>query len=235
MIILFHMQIWIVLIMACVAVTHAMPRARGRGRGKPTHDVHEPKDASCSFEAWDAAYKKGKRAKRSHEPKDASCKKSYMDMETRSVFSRYLLESWGFGLKSALVVQKEAAMAVADGAEHNDLIMLAKLGCASHDDDVGPLMCVAHTCLCTSMLAHYVSCTWPYLSRLQGYMVPKQPSNVNRDLMRRVGDMFQGVTHDIPVSSFPMPMLISKGPKEGQRSSDISRHINSSSKCKKNY
>ena len=95
MILLFHMQIWIVLIMACVAVTHAMPRARGRGRGKPTHDVQEPKDASCSFEAWDAAYKKGKRAKRSHEPKDASCKKSYMDMETRSVFSRYLLESWG--------------------------------------------------------------------------------------------------------------------------------------------
>ena len=66
-------------------------------------------------------------------------------------------------------------------------------------------------------------------------MVPKQPSNVNRDLMRRVGDMFQGVTHDIPVSSFPMPMLISKGPKEGQRSSDISRHINSSSKCKKTH
>ena len=159
MILLFHMQIWIVLIMACVAVTHARPRARGRGRGKPTHDVHEPKDALGSFEAWDAAYKKGKRAKRSHEPKDASCKKSYMDMETRSVFSRYLLESWGFGLKSALVVQKEAAMAVADGADHKDLIMLAKLGCASHDNDVGPLMCVAHTCLCTSMLAHYVSCT----------------------------------------------------------------------------
>ena len=158
-----------------------------------------------------------------------------MDMETRNVFSRYLLESWGFGLKSALVVQKEAAMAVADGAEQEDLIILAKLGHASHDDDVGPLMCVAHTCLCTSMLAHYVSCTWPYLSRLQGYMVPKHPGNVNRDLMRQVGVMFQGVTHDIPVSSFPMPMLISKGPKEGQRSSDVSRHINSSSKCKKNH
>ena len=228
MVILFHMQIWIVLIMACVAVTHAMSRARGRGRGKPTHAVHEPKDASCknSFEAWDAAYKKRK-VKRSHDAR--------RDMETPSVLARYLLESWGFGLKSALVVQKEAAMAVADGADHKDLIMLAKLGCASHDNDVGPLMCVAHTCLCTSMLAHYVSCTWPYLSRLQGYMVPKQPSNVNRDLMRRVGDMFQGVTHDIPVSSFPMPMLISKGPKEGQRSSDISRHINSSSKCKKNH
>ena len=66
--------------------------------------------------------------------------------ETHSVLARYLLESWGFGLKSALVVQKEAAMAVADGADHKDLIMLAKLGCASHDNDVGPLMCVAHTC-----------------------------------------------------------------------------------------
>ena len=86
-------------------------------------------------------------------------------MEAPSVLARYLLESWGFGLKSALVVQKEAAMAVADGADHKDLIMLAKLGCAAHDDDVGPLMCVAHTCLCTSMLAHYVSCTWPYLSK----------------------------------------------------------------------
>ena len=60
MIILFHVQIWTALIMACVAVTHAMPRACGRGRGKPTHDVHEPKDASRknSTEAWDAAYKK---------------------------------------------------------------------------------------------------------------------------------------------------------------------------------
>ena len=109
-------------------------------------------------------------------------------------------------------------------------------------------MCVAHTCLCTSMLAHHVSCTqrmhewsndsgkrtWPYLSRLQGYMVPSKPGKVARDLMRNVGDMFQGVVHDIPVSSFPIPMLISKGPKEGQRSSDIRSHINSGSKWKKN-
>ena len=64
-------------------------------------------------------------------------------------------------------------------------------------------------------------------------MVPSQPSNVNRDLMRRVGDMFQGVVRDIPVSSFPVPMLISKGPTEGQRSKDSSNHINSSSKFKK--
>ena len=130
--------------MACVAVTHAMPRARGRGRGKPAHDVHAPSDASCknSFEAWDAAYKK-KEMKRIHH---AWREVADDGMEAPSVLARYLLESWGFGLKSALVVQKEAAMAVADGADHKDLIMIAKLGCASHDNDVGPLMCVAHTC-----------------------------------------------------------------------------------------
>ena len=135
----------------------------GRGRGTPIHDVHERKDESCSFHAWNREYKKKKRAKVSHEPKDASCKDSYKDVETPSVFSRYHLESWGFGLKSALVVQKEAAMAVADGADHKDLVMLAKLGSASHDDSVGPLMCVAHTCLCTFKV------TWiTYLT----YMVP---------------------------------------------------------------
>ena len=55
-----------------------------------------------------------------------------------SVMARYLLEAWGFGLKSAKVVQKEAAMAVADGATHEDLLMLAKLGQAVHDDVHGP-------------------------------------------------------------------------------------------------
>ena len=66
MILLFHMQIWIVLIMACVAVTHAMPRARGRGRGKPIHDVHERKDESCSFHAWNKEYKKRKKTEGEH-------------------------------------------------------------------------------------------------------------------------------------------------------------------------
>ena len=51
--------------------------------------------------------------------------------------ARYLLESWGFGLKSGIVVQREAAMAVADGADHEDLIMLARLGNAVHDDNRG--------------------------------------------------------------------------------------------------
>ena len=55
----------------------------------------------------------------------------------RSVMARYLLESWGFGLKSDIVVQREAALAVADGADHEDLIMLARLGNAVHDDNRG--------------------------------------------------------------------------------------------------
>ena len=72
--------------------------------------------------------------------------------------ARYLLESWGFGLKSAWVVQKEAAMAVADGADHKDLLMIAELWGAVHDSDVGPIMWVAHICSYTSMFAHDVPC-----------------------------------------------------------------------------
>ena len=52
--------------------------------------------------------------------------------------ARYLLESWGFGLKSSTMVQKEAAMAVADGADHEDLVALAQLGGVVHDDVHGP-------------------------------------------------------------------------------------------------
>ena len=64
-------------------------------------------------------------------------KKPTMKKES-SIMARYLLESWGFGLKSGVVVQKEAAMAVADGAVHEDLVMLARLGQAVHDDHHGP-------------------------------------------------------------------------------------------------
>ena len=55
-----------------------------------------------------------------------------------SVMARYRLQAWGFGLKSAHMVQKEAAMAVADGADHEDLIAVAQLGGAVHDDVHGP-------------------------------------------------------------------------------------------------
>ena len=56
-----------------------------------------------------------------------------------SVMARYVLQAWGFGLKSATMVQKEAAMAVADGAVHEELLELARLGNAAHDDFHGPV------------------------------------------------------------------------------------------------
>ena len=65
-------------------------------------------------------------------------KKEKAKINTPSVMARYLLEAWGFGLKSANMVQKEAAMAVADGATHEDLLALAQLGNAVHDDVHGP-------------------------------------------------------------------------------------------------
>ena len=227
MFIWFHVQLWIVLCLTWATVTHAMPRARGRGRGKRAHDVHAHSrgvhdDARSGFEAWDASYKK-KVGKRTLEHVAAVFK------PTSSVMARYLLEAWGFGLKSALVVQKEAAMAVADGAEHEDLIMLASLGHAVHDNDVGPIMCVVHVYSCTGTFAHDVPCTQRRgkcahtsnvrscadLSISQGYMVPQQPGNVARDLNRRVAAMTQGVLHDIPISSISIPLLINKGPRQG--------------------
>ena len=54
-----------------------------------------------------------------------------------SVMARYLLEAWGFGVKSAHGVQREAATAVADGADQPDLVKLAGLGTAEHDEDYG--------------------------------------------------------------------------------------------------
>ena len=157
MAIFFQIQ-WAMLLLACVA--HAMPRPRGRGagrgRGKKAHGVHaHPPDGHAevecdmlpSFEAWAGRFnKKWSRRPCGHEERPPS------------VMARYLLESWGFGLKSAWVVQKEAAMAVADGADHKDLLMLAELGGAVHDSDVGPIMWVAHICSYTSMFAHDVPC-----------------------------------------------------------------------------
>ena len=228
MVILFHVLLRVVL---CLVVTHAMPRARGRGRGKGAHDAHAHfcrvhDDPRAGFEAWDAT-----RTKCCRMPHGKRTRKHLVaDMTpTSSVLTRYLLEAWGFGLKSALVVQKEAAMAVADGAEHEDLIMLASLGHAVHDSDVGPIMCVVHVYSCTGTFAHDVPCTQRRgkcahtsnvrscadLSISQGYMVPQQPGNVARDLNRRVAAMFQGVLHDIPISSISIPLLINKGPRQG--------------------
>lgn len=228
MVILFHVLLWVVL---CLVVTHAMPRARGRGRGKGAHDAHAHScrvhgDPRAGFEAWDAT-----RTKCGRMPHGKRTRKHLVaDMTpTSSVLTRYLLEAWGFGLKSALVVQKEAAMAVADGAGHEDLIMLASLGSAVHDSGVGPMMCVVHVYSCTGAFAHDVPCT-PRRGKCahtsndrscadvpisQGYMVPRQPGNVARDLNRKVAAMFNGVMKDIPVSSISMPLLINKGPLQG--------------------
>ena len=231
MFIWFHVQLWIVLCLTWATVTHAMPRARGRGRGKRARDVHAHSrgvrdDDGSAFEAWDASY----RTKSINRVGNRTRKHVADDIkQTSSVMARDWLEAWGFGLKSALVVQKEAAMAVADGAEHEDLIMLASLGHAVHHSDVGPMMCVVHVYSCTGTFAHDVPCTQRRgkcahtsnvrscadLSISQGYMVPQQPGNVARDLNRRVAAMTQGVLHDIPISSISIPLLINKGPRQG--------------------
>ena len=120
-------------------------------------------------------------------------------------------------------------MAVADEAEHEDLIMLAILGTAVHDSDVGPIMCVVHVYSCTGAFALDVPCTprrgeCAHTSHVsscvdvpisQGYMVPRQPGNVARDLNRKVTAMFASVMHGIPVSSISMPLLINKGALQG--------------------
>ena len=150
---------WVMLLLVCFSVAHDMPRPRGRGAGRgcgeKAHGVHaHPPDGHAevecdmlpSFEAWAGRFTNKKRRPCGHEEPPPS------------VMAQYLLESWGFGLKSAWVVQKEAAMAVADGADHKDLLMLAELGGAVHDSDVGPRMWVAHICSCTSMFAHDVPC-----------------------------------------------------------------------------
>ena len=78
---------------------------------------------SASVESWKKTRYKRRKVEKALKP---------------SVMARYLLESWGFGLKSARTVQKEAAMAVADGVTHEELMALAQLGNAVHDDFHGP-------------------------------------------------------------------------------------------------
>ena len=87
--------------------------------------AHDPaaEDMAPPLQAWTE-----KRKRRQAVPRDK---------KTKTVMARYLLESWGFGLQSGIDVQREAAMAVADGADHEDLVMLAKLGSAVHDDHRG--------------------------------------------------------------------------------------------------
>ena len=87
------------------------------------HEEHDRYgDLNASFEAWQGRSKKRRNA--AVPPK-------------LSVMARYLLEAWGFGIKSAHEVQREAAMAVADGADPPALVKLAGLGTAKHDEDFG--------------------------------------------------------------------------------------------------
>ena len=48
-----------------------------------------------------------------------------------------------------------------------------------------------------------------------GYMIPKWPTNVSRDLKRKVNNMTHGAIKEIPVSSFKVPMMILKGESQG--------------------
>ena len=73
----------------------------------------------------------------------------------------------GFGVKPTHEVQREAAMAVADGADQPDLVTLAGLGTASHDE-------------------------------IMGYMRPKNPGNIGRDLRRAVRIMANYKISHIP-------------------------------------
>jgi len=87
---------------------------------------HEEHDCYCglnaSFKEW-----QGRGKKRRTEG---------MNLKV-NVMARYLLETWGFGVKSAHEVQREAAMAVANGADQPDLAKLAGLGKAEHDEGYG--------------------------------------------------------------------------------------------------
>ena len=53
--------------------------------------------------------------------------------------ARYVLGTLGFGVKTTNEVQREAAVAVADGACLPGLMKLAGLGTAEHDEDAGYL------------------------------------------------------------------------------------------------
>ena len=96
--------------------------------------------------------------------------------------ARYLLEAWGFGVKSAHEVQREAAMVVADGADHPDLVTLAGLGTASHDADMG-------------------------------YMRPKNPGNIERDLRVAVKRMTKGKIVNLPNGEHHVARASAQGAK----------------------
>ena len=181
MYVLLQVQWVVVILLTCLALAHAAPkRARSRGKADPVdHEQADPVDhdefpgygdLSVSFKSWQTRGKK----QRTRGPMPRAS----------SVMARYLLEAWGFGVKSAHEVQREAAMAVADGADHPDLVTLAGLGTASHDADMG-------------------------------YMRPKNPGNIERDLRVAVKRMTKGKIANLPKGSIMLPVQVTKGPNQG--------------------
>ena len=128
-----HVCVFLVCAMWFISYTVAHSATK-RARILPIREVHARQetveheghsrygDLSASFESWQARGKKRRTAGTNHKV---------------SVMARYLLGAWGFGVKSAHEVQREAAMAVADGADHPDLVTLAGLGTAIHDANMG--------------------------------------------------------------------------------------------------
>ena len=174
MYVLFQVQWVVAIFLTCYTLALAAPkraRSRGKARQEPVeqaeHDCYG--DLNASFKAWQGRGKKRRTAGTNLKV---------------SVMARYLLEAWGFGVKSAHEVQREAAMAVADGADHPDLVTLAGLGTASHDADMG-------------------------------YMRPKNPGNIERDLRVAVKRMTKGNIAYLPKGSMTLPVQVSKGPNQG--------------------
>ena len=48
-----------------------------------------------------------------------------------------------------------------------------------------------------------------------GYMIPKCPNSMPRDLKRKVNHMTNGVVKEIPVSCLKVPVMILKGENQG--------------------
>ena len=78
-----------------------------------------------------------------------------------SKLARYLIEKWGWGLLSAPALQETAAAAIADGADHPDVMWLAKLGCSGkypgkcHSELLSKLDKQSFSTILTTFRVHY--------------------------------------------------------------------------------
>ena len=130
-IVLFLVQWVVVILLTCYTLAHATPKRKRSVPSRKVHAQQEPIEDSEheGFGDLTASLKKWQDRGKTRRTEGTNLKVSVM--------ARYLLEAWGFGVKSAHEVQREAAMAVADGANHADLVKLAGLGTAQHDEDSG--------------------------------------------------------------------------------------------------